>query len=209
MVKYQGNIYIISAPSGAGKSSLINALSKQKLPYETKKSISHTTRNIRPGEMNGKDYHFISKEEFQKMIDSHFFLEHAKVFNNYYGTAYSTITNITNYGINAILAIDWQGMQQIKIKLPEAKSIFILPPSIEELARRLRNRGQDNEKTIYARMKEAILEMSHYCEYDYLIINRDFSSALLELKSIIHAEQLKMSLQRRNHCSLINKLLAI
>ncbi|MGL9769652.1 MAG: guanylate kinase [Sodalis sp. (in: enterobacteria)] len=204
----QGTLYIVSAPSGAGKSSLIKALLKTQPLYDTQVSISHTTRTMRPGEAHGQNYFFVSIAEFERMIAEDAFLEYARVFDNYYGTSRESIQKVLTTGIDVFLDIDWQGAQQIRTKIPDACSIFILPPYKEELNRRLRNRGQDTEEVIRRRMALALAEMTHFAEYDYLIVNDDFNTALLDLKSIIRAEQLRLKRQKLNHDALISKLLA-
>ncbi|AUG98724.1 guanylate kinase [Pectobacteriaceae bacterium CE70] len=204
----QGTLYIVSAPSGAGKSSLIQALLKTQPLYDTQVSISHTTRAKRPGENNGEHYFFVSTDEFKRMIENNDFLEYAEVFGNYYGTSRVTIEQILSTGVDIFLDIDWQGAQQIRTKMPMARSIFILPPSKEELERRLRGRGQDSEDVIARRMAQAVAEMNHYAEYDYLIVNDDFNLALMDLKTIIRAERLHLSRQKVRHGALITKLLA-
>ncbi|MEQ4530172.1 MAG: guanylate kinase [Mixta sp.] len=204
----QGTLYIISAPSGAGKSSLIQAMLKTQPLYDTQVSISHTTRGMRPGEQHGEHYYFVSKQDFETMIAQDAFLEHAEVFGNYYGTSRAAIDQVLATGVDVFLDIDWQGAQQIRQKMPTARSIFVLPPSKEELDRRLRGRGQDSEEVIARRMAQAVAEMSHYAEYDYLIVNDDFDLALLDLKTIIRAERLRMGRQKARHDALISKLLA-
>lgn len=204
----QGTLYIVSAPSGAGKSSLIQALLKTQPLYDTKVSISHTTRAIRPGEKNGEHYYFITESKFQQMIEHNDFLEYACVFGNYYGTSRAVIEEIINSGVDVFLDIDWQGAQQIRQKMPSARTIFILPPSKNELLRRLRGRGQDSEETINRRMEQAVAEMKHYSEYDYIIVNDDFNTALGDLQSIIRSERLRLERQVLRHNTLINKLLA-
>ncbi len=204
----QGTLYIVSAPSGAGKSSLIQALLKTQPLYDTQVSVSHTTRGMRPGEAHGEHYFFVQQHEFEKMIAEDAFLEHAKVFDNYYGTSRKAIEQVPT-GVDVFLDIDWQGAQQIRAKMPEARSIFVLPPSKEELDRRLRGRGQDSEEVIARRMAQAVAEMSHYAEYDYLIVNDDFDLALSDLKTIIRAERLRMARQKARHDALISKLLAV
>lgn len=204
----QGTLYIVSAPSGAGKSSLIQALLKTQPLYDTQVSISHTTRGVRPGENHGEHYFFVSKDEFRQMITEDAFLEHAEVFGNYYGTSRHAIEQVLATGVDVFLDIDWQGAQQIRDKMPQARSIFILPPSKDELDRRLRGRGQDSEEVIAKRMEQAVAEMSHYAEYDYLIVNDDFDTALSDLKIIIRAERLRMGRQKARHDALISKLLA-
>ncbi|RLA18776.1 MAG: guanylate kinase, partial [Gammaproteobacteria bacterium] len=179
----KGKLYIISAPSGAGKTSLIKKL----IPDLDKLmvSVSHTTRTQRPGEIDGIDYFFTSVERFKEMISQSDFLEYAQVFDNFYGTAQSSVEHSLNSGKDVILEIDWQGAAQIRRLLPDAISIFILPPSREVLRHRLQNRGQDSIDIIDRRMHDAVKEMGHYAEYDYLIVNDDFNTALTELKSVI------------------------
>lgn len=157
----KGTLYIVSAPSGAGKSSLINALLETNPTYDMKVSVSHTTRGMRPGEENGVHYNFVSVEEFTDLVEQGAFLEHAEVFSNYYGTSRPWIEQQLNKGIDVFLDIDWQGARQIRKLMPIAKSLFILPPSKEELERRLNTRGQDSEAVIARRMEEARSEISH------------------------------------------------
>ncbi|WP_173644525.1 guanylate kinase [Candidatus Hoaglandella endobia] len=201
------NLYIVSAPSGAGKSSLIKALLNNQQLYNIQLSISHTTRTMRPEETNGQHYFFVSVAEFERMISVNAFLEYAKVFGNYYGTARKTIEQILATGVDVLLDIDWQGAQQIRRKIPKTYSIFILPPSKKELNCRLRRRGQDSEEVIARRMAQAVNEMTHLTEYDYLIINDDFNTALLDLKTIIQAERLRLECQKIYYKVLINKLM--
>ncbi|RAT15787.1 MULTISPECIES: guanylate kinase [Lonsdalea] len=204
----QGTLYIVSAPSGAGKSSLITALLKTQPLYDTQVSISHTTRDKRPGENHGEHYYFVPVDEFKRMIGNDEFLEYAEVFGNYYGTSRTAIEQVLSTGVDVFLDIDWQGAKQIRERMPSARSIFILPPSKKELERRLRGRGQDSEEVINRRMAQAIAEMSHYAEYDYLLVNDDFNLALQDLKTIIRAERLRLSRQKVRHDGLITKLLA-
>ena len=204
----QGTLYIVSAPSGAGKSSLIQAYLKTQPLYDTQVSISHTTRQVRPGEKDGEHYFFVSKDEFCEMIGKDEFLEHAEVFGNYYGTSRKAIEQVLASGVDVFLDIDWQGAQQIRQRMPQARSIFVLPPSKDELDRRLRGRGQDSEDVIAKRMAQAVAEMTHFAEYDYLIVNDDFDLALSDLKTIIRAERIRLSRQKLRHDGLITKLLA-
>ncbi|WP_092520243.1 guanylate kinase [Xenorhabdus japonica] len=205
----QGTLYIVSAPSGAGKSSLIQALLKtQPFLYDTQVSVSHTTRQARPGENHGEHYFFVTVDEFQNMISHDEFLEYACVFGNYYGTSRKIIEDTLASGVDVFLDIDWQGAQQVRQKMPAACSISILPPSKEELLRRLRGRGQDSEEIIAKRMAQAVAEMEHYNEYDYVIINDDFGTALADLQSIIRSERLRLDRQTQRHYVLISKLLA-
>ena len=201
----QGHLFIIAAPSGAGKTSLVKALTTDMDSIFT--SVSHTTRPIRPGEVNGKDYHFVDAKTFLGMRDSSEFLEYAEVFGHYYGTSKRRIKEQLSNSIDVILEIDWQGAQQVKKIFPDATSIFILPPSKSELLFRLRNRGQDSEEVISRRTLEAISEMSHYHEFDYLIINDDFKVALEELRSIVIAKRLVTPVQKARIKPLIDELL--
>ncbi len=177
------NLFIIAAPSGCGKTSLVKALlgSSSKLSV----SVSHTTRKPRKGEINGENYHFVSKERFDEMIANNDFVEHAEVFGNMYGTARSNIKKKLEANIDIILEIDWQGARQVRENMPNSISIFILPPSKNVLLQRLTDRGQDDEETISKRMKNSESEMSHYDEFEYLVINDQFDSALNDLKAII------------------------
>ena len=202
-----GNLYILSAPSGAGKSSLINALLADLPRNEVRLSISHTTRNPRPAEEDGVHYYFTTHAEFEALIEKDHFLEWAEVFGNYYGTSLPMIEKSLEQGVDVFLDIDWQGARQIHQKVPNVKTIFILPPSREELKNRLVGRGQDSEETIAKRMAEAESEMSHYNEFDYVIVNDDFQQALAELKAILTAERLKLASQEIRHKALIEQLL--
>ncbi|ACL33483.1 guanylate kinase [Glaesserella parasuis] len=203
-----GNLYIISAPSGAGKSSLINALLSDLPRSQVQLSISHTTRNPRPGEEHGVHYYFTQHDEFKRLIEQGHFLEWAEVFGNYYGTSLPMIERSLEQGIDVFLDIDWQGARQIREKVPNVKTIFILPPSKAELEKRLIGRGQDSAETIAKRMSEAVSEMSHYNEFDYVIVNDDFQTALSELKSILTAERLKQAVQAERYQFLIASLLS-
>ena len=203
-----GNLYILSAPSGAGKSSLINALLADLPRNEVRLSISHTTRNPRLAEEDGVHYYFTTHAEFEALIENDHFLEWAEVFGNYYGTSLPMIEKSLEQGVDVFLDIDWQGARQIRQKVPNVKTIFILPPSREELKNRLVGRGQDSEETIAKRMAEAKSEMSHYSEFDYVIVNDDFQQALAELKAILTAERLKLVSQEIRHKALIEQLLA-
>lgn len=204
----KGTLYIISAPSGAGKSSLIQALLKTQPTYDTQVSISHTTREKRPGEAEGEHYYYVSIEEFKRLIAEDAFLEYAEVFGNYYGTSRAKIERVLSQGIDVFLDIDWQGARQIREKMPQSRSVFILPPSKDELVRRLQGRGQDSDEVIAGRMDKAVREMSHYDEYDYLLINDDFDLALHDLKAIIRSERLRLNRQKLRNEALISKLLA-
>ncbi|MBE9516009.1 MAG: guanylate kinase [Proteobacteria bacterium] len=185
-MKSRGKLIILSAPSGGGKSSLAKALIEADDSVAV--SVSHTTRNPRPGEKNGVDYHFVTVDEFQKLVAEDQFLEHAQVFDNFYGTSVQAVESLLAAGKHVLLDIDWQGMRGIKVRLPEAISVFILPPSREELETRLRSRGQDSEEIIARRMRDAESEMSHYNEFDRVIINDDFDAALADLEAIVAGE---------------------
>lgn len=189
----KGKLYIISAPSGAGKTSLVKRLILD-LDLLTA-SISHTTRDIRAGETQGKDYFFVTIAEFKKMLAEQVFLEHAKVFDHYYGTVKQSVEHSLNKGIDVILEIDWQGARQVRTMLPDCRSIFILPPSIEILQHRLEKRGRDSKEIIACRMRDAIKEMSYFNEFDYLVINNDFNQALSEISSIIISHRLEKQRQ--------------
>ncbi len=201
-----GSLYIISAPSGAGKTSLVKALLEKTDSITV--SVSHTTRAARPGEVDGKDYHFTDIETFRSMIGAHAFLEHAQVFDNFYGTSRSSTLDLMGRGVDVILEIDWQGAQQVREKMPEAVSIFILPPSREELENRLRGRNTDSDEVIERRMRDAISEMSHYNEFDYMVFNDNFDTALEELRSIILARRQRAAVQIARQQAQLDALLA-
>ncbi len=202
----RGTLYIISAPSGAGKTSLVKALCEQ-LPGISI-SVSTTTRAQRPGEENGVDYWFVDQQTFEKKQKEGDFLEYAQVFDNYYGTSRTAVETQLLKGEDVILEIDWQGARQVRKQMPEHVSIFILPPSREALESRLRNRGQDSEEIIARRMQDAKREISHYDEYDYLIINDDFDTALDELKALVRAQRLRTPRVVEENRALIKSLLA-
>ena len=204
MTHSTGTLYIVSAPSGAGKTSLVKALID--VEPQIRVSVSHTTRAMRPGEVNGVNYHFVEREEFVKMIEHGDFLERAEVFGNLYGTSQSHLQQTLDEGHDLILEIDWQGAEQVRKLMPQARSIFILPPSQEALRQRLDNRGQDSDEIIDARMREAVSEMSHYVDYDYLIINDDFALALEDLKAIFRANRLQQKRQQQRFGNLLADL---
>ncbi|MCW3172746.1 guanylate kinase [Shewanella subflava] len=203
----RGNLFIVSAPSGAGKSSLISALLKDK-PSDMQVSVSHTTRQPRPGEVNGQHYHFVSIEAFKALIAANAFFEWAEVFGNYYGTSRTVIEQTLAKGIDVFLDIDWQGGEQVKKLMPEAIGVFILPPSKAELARRLTGRGQDSQAVIDSRMAQAVSEMSHYTQYDFVIVNDDFDTALVDLQAIIRSQRLTCASQSHTHNGMLVDLLA-
>ncbi len=200
-----GTLYIVSAPSGAGKTSLVKALIDSMA--QVRVSVSHTTRAMRPGEVDGVNYHFTAREEFVDMLKQGDFLEHAEVFGNLYGTSHSWVKQTLAKGYDLILEIDWQGAQQVRKLVPDAKSVFILPPTHKDLRQRLHNRGQDAVDVIDLRMQQAIDEMSHYVEYDYIVINDQFSTALEDLKAIFRANQLLLDSQQKRHTQLLCDLL--
>ena len=205
MTHSTGTLYIVSAPSGAGKTSLVKALID--LEPQIRVSVSHTTRAMPPGEINGVNYHFVEREEFVKMIEHGDFLERAEVFGNLYGTSQSHLQQTLDEGHDLILEIDWQGAEQVRQLMPQARSIFILPPSQQALRERLDNRGQDSDEIIDGRMREAVSEMSHYVDYDYLIINDDFALALEDLKAIFRANRLQQKRQQQRFGKLLAELL--
>lgn len=202
----KGTLYIVSAPSGAGKSSLLSELLAN--TDGIKVSVSHTTRAPRPGEEDGVNYNFVSVEQFKALLAEDAFLEHAEVFGNFYGTSRIWLEEQLNAGTDIILEIDWQGAQQVRQLMPDAVGIFILPPSKAALQERLDNRGQDSAEVIAGRMAEAVSEMSHYDEYDYLIINDRFEVALNELRSVIIAQRQLLKNQQLRQGQLISDLLA-
>ena len=201
-----GTLYIVSAPSGAGKTSLVTALTK--LDSDVQVSVSHTTRDIRPGEENGVNYNFVTKDAFLDMVGHNDFLEHAEVFGNYYGTSQSWVNSTLESGRDVILEIDWQGAQQVRRLMPDALSIFIVPPSKQALQERLDGRGQDSAEIIDGRMKEAASESSHYVEYDYIVVNDQFDVALEHLKSIFTSQRLRISAQEQKITNILNDLLS-
>lgn len=206
----RGRLFVISAPSGGGKTSLTRAL----LPrlharnHAAAISVSYTTRAPRAGEQDGVHYHFVDEARFLAMIEAGEFLEHAQVFGRRYGTGRAATEAQLVQGVDLMLDIDWQGAQQVRRQSAEVISVFILPPSVEELRRRLQGRGQDDAATVERRMAEARAEMSHYKEYDYLIVNRDFDQALDELAALFIAPRLGLESQAARHAGLIGSLLA-
>ncbi|NNJ18229.1 guanylate kinase [Pseudomonas putida CSV86] len=201
-----GTLFIISAPSGAGKTSLVKALTDDL--NHIRVSVSHTTRAMRPGERDGVNYHFVDRAEFERMNAQGDFLEQAEVFGNCYGTSRSALQQTLDQGHDLILEIDWQGAQQVRKLMPETRSIFILPPSQQALRQRLTNRGQDSDEIIEGRMREAVSEMKHYDEYEYVIINDDFATALEDLKAVFRANRLQRDGQQQRHGELLKQLLA-
>lgn len=184
-----GLLFVVSAPSGAGKTSLVAALMSKLGDISV--SVSHTTRPRREGEQDSIDYHFVDVATFESMVDAGSFLEHANVFGNRYGTAIESVKKPLEQGVDLILEIDWQGAAQIRVLMPDAISIFILPPSLETLEHRLRARGKDDDAVIRRRLSKAVEEMSHCVEYDYLVVNDEFTRAAEDLIAIVRAERLR------------------
>ncbi len=179
----RGRLFVISAPSGAGKTSLVKALLERNPALAV--SVSHTTRKPRPHEMHGRDYYFISIPEFQSLVERGAFLEHARVFDNHYGTSRETVERLLAAGTDVVLEIDWQGAQQVRGAMPECVSIFILPPSRGALEERLRGRQTDPPEVIARRLRDAVSDMRHFSEFDYVIVNDRFEQALEELESVM------------------------
>ncbi|MCP5208270.1 MAG: guanylate kinase [Hahellaceae bacterium] len=200
-----GTLYVISAPSGAGKTSLVKALLDKMSRIGV--SVSHTTRAARPGESDSINYNFVSVDAFKRMSEAGEFLEHAEVFGNYYGTSQRWVEAKLAEGEDVILEIDWQGAQQVRRLMPETKSIFIVPPSREALLQRLDGRGQDTAEVIARRMAQAAQEVSHYGEYDFLVVNDVFAEALEDLMAIVKAQRLQVAKQSLLQKNLLSDLL--
>ena len=200
-----GTLYIVAAPSGAGKSSIVNAV-LARVPGVAL-SISYTSRAPRPGERHAQHYHFISAGEFERMIAAGEFFEHALVHGDYKGTARQSVLPQLEKGFDVLLEIDWQGARQVRAQIPEAKGIFILPPSREALEARMRSRGQDSEAVIARRLAAAREEIGHYAEFDYLVVNEDFEQAVSEVETIFRAQRLLLAPQRQRHQALLEHLL--
>lgn len=201
----QGQLYIISAPSGAGKTSLVNSLVEAMSDIEV--SVSYTTRPQRNGEQDDVHYHFIDQAAFDAMLRRNAFLEHARVFDYHYGTSRDDVVSRMQQGVDVILEIDWQGARQIRQSVERSIGIFILPPSREVLVQRLRRRGRDTPEVIERRMRDAVNEMSHYNEYDYLIVNDDFDQAVAELRAVVTAQRLSQGYQAVRYSRLVDDLL--
>jgi len=199
-----GKLFIVAAPSGAGKTSLVHRLLTH--DPEIHLSVSYTTRAARPGETNGRDYRFVSPAVFDEMRSRGEFLESAEVHGNLYGTSRSWIENEMRDGKDILLEIDWQGARQVRKLVPEAVSIFILPPSVEVLAQRLSRRGTDTPEVIERRLQAARNEISHLSEFDYVIINKDFEQAAGDIQAIVRAERLRTGVQLRRHSEIINRM---
>ena len=200
-----GTLFVVAAPSGAGKSSLVNAVLAREPGIAL--SISFTSRGPRPGERHAQHYHFVDRAEFERMIAAGDFFEHALVHGDYKGTARQSVQPQLAAGKDVLLEIDWQGARQVREKVPDSVSVFILPPSREALQTRMRNRGQDSEETIARRLAAARDEMSHHDEFDYVIVNENFDAAAAELRAIFVAHRLRQPLQARRHAGLSRDLL--
>jgi guanylate kinase len=201
-----GTLFVVAAPSGAGKSSLVNALLEREPTISL--SISHTTRPPRVGELYGRHYYFVDRDAFEKQVAEGIFLEHAEVHGNLYGTSGTTVQALLAQGRDVLLEIDWQGAQQIRRSKPDCVSVFILPPSRAELERRLRGRGSDSAAVIEQRLRNSREEIGHAHEFDFILINDVFDEALADLQSIVRAVRQRSALQWRRHETLIAELLA-
>ena len=202
----RGQLFIVAAPSGAGKSSLVNAVLARTQGICL--SISYTSRGARPGERHAQHYHFVDKAEFERMVAAGDFFEHALVHGDYKGTARQSVEPQLAAGQDVLLEIDWQGARQVKSKVPDALGVFILPPSREALESRMRSRGQDSEETIQRRLAAAREEMSHYDEFDFVIVNEDFETAVSEMQAIFIGSRQRRHVQQQRHAQLIAALLA-
>jgi guanylate kinase len=201
-----GILFVVAAPSGAGKSTLVNALLEREPGIAL--SISHTTRAPRPGDIDGVQYHFVDRTGFETMIARGEFLEHADVFGNYYGTSRGAVEPILAAGRDVLLEIDWQGAEQVRSATPECVSIFILPPSREELERRLRSRATDSEATIEKRLAASREEIAHADEFDCIVVNDHFEDAVAALQAIVREARAGLALPADRHADLIARLLA-
>jgi guanylate kinase len=201
----RGQLFIVAAPSGAGKSSLVNAVLARTPGIAL--SISYTSRGPRPGERHAQHYHFVDKPEFERMVAAGDFFEHALVHGDYKGTARQSVEPQLAAGQDVLLEIDWQGAKQVKAKVPDALGVFILPPSREALESRMRSRGQDSEETIQRRLAAARTEMSHYDEFDFVIVNEDFETAVTEMQAIFIGSRQRRHIQQQRHAALIDALL--
>ena len=202
----RGNLFVIAAPSGAGKTSLVKAL-LERMP-QLHVSISHTTRNRRPTEQPGREYYFVTVPEFERLVDDHEFLEHARVFDNYYGTARKPVEAQLVQGHDVVLEIDWQGAQQVRKALPECQTIFILPPSRRALEERLRNRATDSNEVIERRLRDAVGDMRHWHEFNYVVVNDHFEHAVGDLIHIVSGQGQGLRAGRPELKSLLAELLA-
>lgn len=203
----RGNLYVISAPSGAGKTTIVRKV--MELHPELRFSISYTTRRPREGETDGRDYYFLSRTDFERMRDSDEFLEYAEVFGNFYGTGRQNVENLRNNGNDVLLEIDWQGARQVRDRQPDCCSIFILPPSLPELERRLRGRGTDSEDAITRRLSEAIDDMSHWQDFDHAVINDNLDDAIDSLDAILSGESAATATDNPELCRRVTAILAM
>ncbi|MBI3775288.1 MAG: guanylate kinase [Gammaproteobacteria bacterium] len=201
-----GSLFIVTAPSGAGKTSLVKALLEKTSGLEV--SVSYTTRKPRPGEHDGVHYHFVDVPAFERMIMQGLFLEHAKVFENYYGTSREKVAERLQHSVDLILEIDWQGARQVRTFFPNAVGIFVLPPSRAVLEQRLRNRNTDSDAVINRRLQDAVSDMSHYAEFEFVVINDDFERALADMRTIVAAQRLRLSASVRRLAAVLPDLLA-
>jgi guanylate kinase len=199
----EGVLYIVSAPSGAGKTSLVKALLKS--DPSIRLSVSYTTRAPRPGETDGRDYHFVDRHQFEKMLAENEFLEHAEVYGNFYGTSKGSLGRDLSAGHNILLEIDWQGAEQVKRHFPRSASIFILPPSFNALRTRLMGRGQDSEEVIARRLAAAAHDVAHADAFDYIIVNDDFDHALQDLVAVTRSIRLEAARQLGRHATLFEE----
>ena len=202
----RGKLFVIAAPSGAGKTSLVRALMQRRPSLRF--SISYTTRQQRPNERDGHDYFFVDKQEFERMVAASDFLEHARVFDNYYGTSRSQVEKLLDASQDVLLEIDWQGAQQIRRTLPECRSIFVLPPSREALEQRLRGRGTDSDEVIARRLRDSLADLSHWSEFDYIVVNDDFDRATGELEAIVTGQGEHLRRDRAELRELLARLLS-
>ena len=205
MSKVRGTLFIVAAPSGAGKSSIVNAVLESTPGIAL--SISYTSRAPRPGERHAQHYHFVDKAEFERMVAAGDFFEHALVHGDYKGTARQSVEPQLAAGQDVLLEIDWQGARQVKAKVPDALGVFILPPSREALEQRMRSRGQDSEEVIARRLAAAREEMSHYEEFDFVIVNDDFATAVRDMQAIFLGSRQRRHIQQQRHAGLIRALL--
>ena len=203
---YPGTLFVFAAPSGAGKTSLVKALLDKMDDISV--SVSHTTRAMRPGEVEGVAYHCVDIPTIEQMVAENVFLEHAKVFDNHYGTSRTGIEQQLALGQDVILEIDWQGARQVRKQMPETVGVFILPPSREVLEQRLRGRGTDSGEIIARRMRDAQSESAHYDEFDFVVINDDFDTALRELQAIVTCRRQRLAAQQWRHGKMLKALLA-
>ena len=202
---FAGSLFIVTAPSGAGKTSLVKALVEKTAGLQV--SVSYTTRKPRPGEQDDVHYHFVDVPGFERMIAQGVFLEHAKVFENYYGTSREKVAEKLQHGVDLILEIDWQGAQQVRKYFSNAVGIFVLPPSRAVLEQRLRNRKTDSDEVINRRLRDAVSDMSHYAEFEFVVVNDDFETALLDLQAIVAAQKLRLSTSQHRLAPLLSDLL--